>query len=125
MGKSENNYIVGKNPRMFEIYKVIGKAAVNKASVLIQGETGTGRELLARAIHFNSILGKGPFVVADCIGLSQDLLDIELFGYEKVAPTRATALRIGKFERASGGTLFLDEIGNLNLATQAKLLRAL
>ena len=125
MGKSENNYIVGKNPRMFEIYKVIGKAVVNKASVLIRGETGTGKELVARAIHFNSILSKGPFVVADCIGLPQDLLDIELFGYEKVAPTKATASRIGKFERASGGTLFLDEFGNLSLLSQTKLLRAL
>ncbi len=125
MDNSENNNIVGKNPRMFEVYKAIGKAAFNKASVLIQGETGTGRELLARAIHFNGILSKGAFVVADCIGLPQHILDLELFGHERGAFTGAIARKLGKFELASAGTLFLDEIGNLNLATQAKLLRAL
>ncbi|TET10181.1 sigma-54-dependent Fis family transcriptional regulator, partial [Candidatus Aerophobetes bacterium] len=85
----------------------------------------TGKELVARAIHFNGILRKGAFVVADCSGLAQDLLESELFGHEKGAFTGAIAEKLGKFELASGGTLFLDEIGNLSLATQAKLLRAL
>jgi two-component system response regulator AtoC len=125
MDKSKNENIIGKNPRMFEVYKAIGKAIGNKASVLIQGETGTGKELVARAIHFNGILREGPFVAVDCTGLPQDLLDLELFGYEEVALTGPTAQRIGKFELVKGSTLFFDEIGNLNLTTQAKLLRAL
>ena len=125
MDKSENQNIVGKNPRMFEVYKAMGKAAGKKASVLIQGETGTGKELVARAIHFNSILRKGSFVVVDCAGLPQDLLESELFGYESTVLTEPIAPRIGKFELAKGGTLFFDEIGNLSLSTQSKLLRAL
>ncbi len=125
MEKSRNGNIIGKNPKMFEVYKRIGKVVDNKATVLIRGETGTGKELVARAIHFNGILRKGAFVVADCSGLAQDLLESELFGHEKGAFTGAIAEKLGKFELASGGTLFLDEIGNLSLATQAKLLRAL
>jgi len=125
MDKSKNENIIGKNPKMFEVYKRIGKVVDNKATVLIRGETGTGKELVARAIHFNSILRKGPFVVVDCTGLPQDLLDLELFGYEKVALTKPIAPRIGKFELAKGGTLFFNEIGNLSLPTQTKLLRAL
>jgi len=125
MDKSENENIIGKNPRMFEVYKAIGKAVGNKAAVLIQGETGTGKELVARAIHFNSILRKEPFVVVDCTGLPQDLLDLELFGYENNVLTGPIAPRMGKFELASGGTLFLDEIGNSSLIIQTKLLRAL
>ena len=125
MDKSENENIIGKNPRMFEVYKAIGKAAGNKASVLIQGETGTGKELVARAIHFHSILRKGPFVAVDCIGLPDDLLDLELFGHENGALTKPTAPRIGKLELAKRGTLFFEEIGNLSLIIQTKLLRAL
>jgi len=121
--KLEN--IVGKNPKMFEVYKRIGRVVDNKATVLIRGETGTGKELVARAIHFNGILKDGPFIPVDCASLPEDLLESELFGHEKGAFTGAIAKRIGKFELASGGTLFLDEIGNLNLTTQAKLLRAL
>jgi len=121
--KLEN--IVGKNPEMFEVYKRIGKIVNNKATVLIRGETGTGKELVARAIHFNGILRKGPFVAVDCANLPEDLLESELFGHEKGAFTGAINQKLGKFELASGGTLFLDEIGNLNLATQAKLLRVL
>jgi two-component system response regulator AtoC len=121
--KLEN--IVGKNPRMFEVYKRIGRVVDNKATVLIRGETGTGKELVARAIHFNGILREGPFVAVDCASLPEDLLESELFGHEKGAFTGAITKKLGKFELASGGTLFLDEIGNLNLATQAKLLRAL
>jgi len=128
-GKSEEKYklenIVGKNPKMFEVYKRIGKVVNNKATVLIRGETGTGKELVARAIHFNGILRKGPFVAVDCASLPEDLLESELFGHEKGAFTGAINQKLGKFELASKGTLFLDEIGNLSLATQAKLLRVL
>ena len=125
MDKSKNENIIGKNPRMFEVYKAIGKAAGNKASVLIQGETGTGKELVARAIHFHGTLRKGPFVVVDCIGLPEGLLDLELFGHENGVLTKPTAPRIGKLELAKRGTLFFDEIGNLSLIIQTKLLRAL
>jgi len=125
MNKSKNENIIGKNPKMFEVYKRIGKVVDNKATVLIRGETGTGKELVARAIHFNGILREGPFVVVDCASLPEDLLESELFGHEKGAFTGAIAKRIGKFELASGGTLFLDEVDNLNLTIQAKLLRAL
>lgn len=117
--------IVGKNPQMFEVYKRIGKIVDNKATVLITGETGTGKELVARAIHFNGLLKEGPFVVVDCASLPQELLESELFGHEKGAFTGAIARKLGKFELAHGGTLFLDEIGNLSLVTQAKLLRVL
>ncbi|MEA1964010.1 MAG: sigma-54 dependent transcriptional regulator [Candidatus Aerophobetes bacterium] len=121
--KLEN--IVGKTSRMFEVYKRIGKVVNNKATVLIRGETGTGKELVARAIHFNGILKNGPFVAVDCASLPEDLLESEFFGHEKGAFTGAITQKLGKFELASRGTLFLDEIGNLNLATQAKLLRVL
>lgn len=121
--KLEN--IVGKNSKMFEVYKRIGRVVDNKATVLIRGETGTGKELVARAIHFNGILENNPFIPVDCASLPEDLLESELFGHEKGAFTGAIARKLGKFELACGGTLFLDEIGNLELSTQAKLLRAL
>jgi len=117
--------IVGKNPKMFEVYKRIGRVVDNKSTVLIRGETGTGKELVARAIHFNGTLREGPFVAVDCASLPRDLWESELFGHEKGAFTGAIARKLGKFELASKGTLFLDEIGNLSLAGQAKLLRAL
>jgi len=121
--KLEN--IVGKDPKMYEVYKTIGKVVDNKATVLIQGETGTGKELVARAIHFNSIVKEGPFIAIDCASLPQDLLESELFGHEKGAFTGAVAKKLGKFESANNGTLFLDEVGNLTSSIQAKLLRAL
>jgi len=127
--RSEERYrfenIVGKNLKMFEVYKRIGKVVDNKATVLIRGETGTGKELVARAILFNGVLKYDRFVPVDCASLPQDLLESELFGHEKGAFTGAIAEKLGKFELAAGGTLFLDEMGNLNLTTQAKLLRAL
>jgi len=110
---------------MFEVYKAIGKAAGNRASVLIKGESGTGRELVARAIHFNSILKEGPFVAVDCSGLSQDLLDLELFGQENGTFTGAIAKRVGKLELAKGGTLFFKDIESLSLPIQSKLLRVI
>ena len=117
--------IVGKHPKMFEVYKMIGRVMDNKATVLIFGETGTGKEVVARAIHFNGLLKDGPFIAIDCASLPSDLLESELFGHEKGAFTGAIAQKMGKFELASKGTLFLDEIGNLTLATQVKLLRFL
>jgi len=115
--------IVGKHPKMFEVYKMIGRVMDNKATVLIFGGTGTGKEVVARAIHFNGPLKDEPFVAVDCASLPSDLLESELFGHEKGAFTGAVAQKIGKFELANKGTLFLDEIGNLTLATQVKLLR--
>ncbi len=121
--KLEN--IVGKHPRMFEVYKIMGSVMNNKVTVLILGETGTGKEVVARAIHLNGSLKDGPFVAVDCASLPCDLLESELFGHEKGAFTGAIAQKMGKFELADKGTLFLDEIGNLTLATQVKLLRFL
>ena len=117
--------IVGKHPKMFEVYKMIGRVMDNKATVLIFGETGTGKEVVARAIHFNGLLKGESFIAVDCASLPSDLLESELFGHEKGAFTGAIAQKMGKFELASKGTLFLDEIGNLTLATQVKLLRFL
>ena len=117
--------IVGKHPRMFEVYKMIGSVMDNKATVLIIGETGTGKEVVARAIHFNGPFKDEPFIAIDCASLPSDLLESELFGHEKGAFTGAIAQKMGKFELANKGTLFLDEIGNLSLATQVKLLRFL
>jgi DNA-binding NtrC family response regulator len=117
--------IVGKHPRMFEVYKMIGRVIDNKATVLIIGETGTGKEVVARAIHFNGPFKDEPFIAIDCASLPSDLLESELFGHEKGAFTGAIAQKMGKFELANKGTLFLDEIGNLTLATQVKLLRFL
>jgi len=117
--------MVGKHPRMLEVYKMIGRVVDNKVTVLIIGETGTGKEIVARAIHFNGLLKDGPFVAIDCASLPSDLLESELFGHEKGAFTGAITQKIGKFELADKGSLFLDEIGNLTLATQVKLLRFL
>lgn len=117
--------IVGKHPRMFEVYKMVGRVMDNKATVLIIGETGTGKEVVARAIHFNGPFKDEPFVAIDCASLPFDLLESELFGHEKGAFTGAIAQKKGRFELANKGTLFLDEIGNLTLATQVKLLRFL
>lgn len=122
--KLEN--IVGKHPKMFEVYKMIGRVMDNKATVLILGETGTGKKVVARAIHFNGLLKDGTFVaIGDCASLPQDLLESELFGHEKGAFTGAVAQKKGRFELSDQGTLFLDEIGNLTGATQVKLLRFL
>jgi DNA-binding NtrC family response regulator len=121
--KLEN--IVGKHPKMFEVYKMIGRVMDNKATVLIMGETGTGKEVVARAIHFNGLLKDGPFVAIDCASLPSDLLESELFGHEKGSFTGAIAQKKGRFELADKGTLFLDEMGNLTLGTQVKLLRFL
>ena len=96
-----------------------------EANILIQGETGTGKELVARAIHYNSARKNYPFVKVDCAALTETLLESELFGHEKGAFTGAVKDRIGRFRMADHGTIFLDEIGNISLAVQAKLLRVL
>lgn len=117
--------IVGKSKVMEEIYKLIGLASQNKTTVFIQGETGTGKELIARAIHQYSPQKGKPFIAVNCSALTETLLESELFGHEKGAFTGATQRHRGKFEMADGGTIFLDEIGDIPQNVQVKLLRVL
>ncbi len=117
--------LVGHDPRMIEIYKRVGQLAANRTTVLIRGETGTGKELIARAIHFNSADAEEPFVPVNCTALPTTLLESELFGHERGAFTGAVADRRGRFALAGRGTIFLDEIGDTSLEFQAKLLRVL
>jgi two-component system NtrC family response regulator len=117
--------MVGKNARMIEVYELIEKVAPTPSSVLITGESGTGKELVAKAIHINSPRQEKAFITVNCAALAENLLESELFGHEKGAFTGAYVMRKGRFELADGGTLFLDEIGEIPLALQAKLLRAL
>ena len=118
--------LIGKSNQMREIYKLIGIMASNTMTVLIEGETGTGKDLVARAIHTGSPRKEAPFVPVDCGALPDDLLESELFGYEAGAFTGAKAEgKPGRFELANSGTLFLDEVGNMTPALQVKLLRAL
>ncbi len=118
--------LVGKSEQMREIYKLIGVLASNTTSVLIEGETGTGKDLVARAIHAGSVRKDMPFIPVDCGALPDDLLESELFGYEAGAFTGAKKEgKPGRFELADGGTLFLDEVANMSPALQVKLLRTL
>ena len=117
--------IVGSSQVMQTLYKEIGRAAQANINVLIRGETGTGKELVARAIHQHSSRAAKPFIAINCTAIPDALLESELFGHERGAFTNALACRIGRFEQANGGTLFLDEIGDLSPATQVKLLRVL
>jgi two-component system nitrogen regulation response regulator GlnG len=117
--------IVGKSPAMLKIYKTIGRVAEKDLTVLITGESGTGKELVARAIHFNSRRRDERFVPVNIAALPKELLESELFGYEKGAFTGATIRKQGRFEDAHGGTLLLDEIGDMTLELQTKLLRVL
>jgi DNA-binding NtrC family response regulator len=117
--------IISINPKMLQILELIGQIADSKATVLLQGESGTGKELVARAIHHNSQRSKGPFIVVNCSAIPRELLESELFGYEKGAFTGATRLKLGSFELADTGTLFLDEIGEMEKELQVKILRAL
>jgi DNA-binding NtrC family response regulator len=117
--------IIGKNEKMEAIFSLVGDVAETDATVLIRGETGTGKELIARAVHFNSPRKNREFLRVNCAALSETLLESELFGHEKGAFTGAIKTRIGRFEQADGGTLFFDEIGDIPLSTQAKLLRVL
>lgn len=117
--------LIGTAPAMTEVFGVADKIAPCDVTVLITGETGTGKELLAHAIHDRSRRSSGPFVAFSCANLPDTLIDDELFGHERGAFTGADALRRGRFETAHGGTLFLDEVGDLPLALQARLLRVL
>jgi len=120
--EGEQEVLVGSSEAMLELQKTIGILCTNNATVLLQGETGTGKELVARLIHKNSSLKDGPFVVFDCAGVVENLLESELFGHEKGAFTGAIYTKKGAVERAEGGTLFMDEIGELPLQLQGKLL---
>ncbi|MDD2600582.1 MAG: sigma-54 dependent transcriptional regulator [Kiritimatiellae bacterium] len=117
--------ITGESIAMQQVFEMIQQAAPTQASVLIQGPSGTGKELVAKAIHRLSSRSKGPFVAVHCAALSANLLESELFGHEKGAFTGAETLRMGRFEMADGGTLFLDEISEVDPAVQVKLLRVL
>jgi len=117
--------IIGVSPAMQEVYEQVQAVADSNATVLLLGETGTGKELIAHAIHYRSRRANAPLVAVNCGALPEALLESELFGHEKGAFTGAVRQHQGKFEQADGGTLFLDEVGELSLQTQVKLLRAL
>jgi transcriptional regulator with GAF, ATPase, and Fis domain len=117
--------LVGRSAAMQRIYALVAKVARSDATVLITGETGTGKELVARAVHFNGTRAKRPFVAINCAALTESLLETELFGHERGAFTGAITQKKGKLEVADGGTVFLDEVGELAPALQSKLLRAL
>lgn len=117
--------LVGESTAIKEVFKLIGRVATSDASILIVGESGTGKELVARAIHNYSDRAAKQFIAINCAAIPENLLESELFGYEKGAFTGADKQKMGKFEEANGGTLFLDEIGDMSLSLQAKLLRIL
>ncbi len=117
--------IIGKSKAMQDVFQIIRKVAPSAATVLIEGANGTGKELVAQSIHYNSPRRDKPFIAANCAAFAETLLESELFGHEKGAFTGATALKKGRFELADQGTLFLDEIGELSASLQVKLLRVL
>lgn len=121
----EKNSITGTSPAVQKLYGEIMSAAPTDAAILIMGENGTGKEMVARTIHQFSSRPEGPFIIINCAAIPEEHLESELFGHEKGAFDQATSKNKGKFELASGGTLFLDEIGDMNINTQAKILRAL
>ena len=123
--KTQGESIIGKSPAMQEVYKAIGRVSATDATVLVRGDSGTGKELAARALYQHSIRSKKPFLVINCVAIPDTLLESELFGFEKGAFTGATHRRVGKIEQAGGGTVFLDEIGDMPLNLQAKMLRLL
>ena len=117
--------MIGKSPEMQSVFDLIVRVAETDATVLVQGETGTGKEMVAKAIHFNSLRKNKPFISVNCAALSETLIESELFGHDRGAFTGAIKQKLGRFELAHEGTLFLDEIGDIPLPTQAKLLRTL
>jgi two-component system response regulator AtoC len=117
--------LVGGSPAMQEVFRVVQQVADADATVLLRGETGTGKELVARALHRRSARSERAFVAVNCTAVPRELMESEFFGHEKGAFTGAASRRQGRFQQADGGTLFLDEVGDLDLAIQAKLLRAL
>jgi DNA-binding NtrC family response regulator len=122
---SPRTRVVGQSRALLEAFRTIARVADSTATVLLRGESGTGKELLARVLHEQSSRSQRAFVAVNCAAIPENLLESELFGHERGAFTGALAKRIGRIERASGGTLFLDEIGDMSLALQAKILRAL
>ena len=125
LNKYQFKNVIGRTPQMFQIYKTIAKVANTKSTVLIYGERGTGKELIARSIHYNSQRNDRPFIPVDCASLVENLVESELFGHVRGAFTGAFIAKKGLFEEADGGTIFLDEVGNFNLSIQVKLLRFL
>lgn len=125
LNKENHNIIIGSSQKIKGVFEVIGKVANSKATILIRGETGTGKELAARSIHMQSKRRDKPYIKLNCAAIPENLLESELFGHEKGAFTDAKELRKGRFELADGGTLFLDEIGDISAALQVKLLRVL
>ena len=123
--KGKPDQMVGNSGSMREVYRQIGQVAPSMTTVLVRGETGTGKELVARAIHEKSPFAGGPFVPVNCAALPESLLESELFGHEKGSFTGALSKRIGRFESADNGTLFLDEVGEMSLSAQGRLLRAI
>ncbi len=122
---NRHSEFIGQSPAVAKIFRIVGRVARTDASVIILGETGTGKELVARTLHRDSLRSDGPFVKVNCAALPEQLLESELFGFEKGAFTGADRMRVGRFEHANGGTIFLDEVADLSLVTQAKLLRVL
>jgi two-component system, NtrC family, response regulator AtoC len=123
--EEDEDAAIGASPAMLEVFRMVGRVAGSPATVLILGQSGTGKELVAKAIHRNSPRAAGAFVAINCAAIPENLLESELFGHEKGAFTGAITRKIGRFERAHGGTLFLDEIGDMSLPLQSKILRAL
>jgi Nif-specific regulatory protein len=124
-GRFSINNMVGTSNSMQHVYHLVEQVANSNATVLIRGESGTGKDLVAHAIHYNSLRADKPFVKVNCTALPDTLLESELFGHEKGAFTGATERKLGRFERAHGGTIFLDEIGDFSLNLQVKLLRVI
>jgi two-component system, NtrC family, response regulator AtoC len=125
IGAAAPHHIVGNSGSMFEIHRIIQKVSPTETTVMITGETGTGKELIARAIHNNSARRKQPFIKINCAAIAQNLVESELFGYEKGAFTGAVTTKPGRFELAHNGTLFLDEVGEIPREVQAKLLQVI
>jgi len=117
--------IIGESPEIRAVFDIVGRAAASQSTVMIYGESGTGKELIARALHLNSPRKSKPFIAVNCAAIPHDLLESELFGYEKGAFTGAVNARIGRIELANQGTIFFDEIGDMPPALQVKLLRVL
>jgi len=125
LSKYQLKNVIGRTPQMFQVYKTIAKVADSRSTVLIYGERGTGKELIARSLHYNSQRNDHPFIPVDCASLVENLMESELFGHVRGAFTGALTAKKGLFEEADGGTIFLDEVSNLTLSMQVKLLRFL
>ncbi|KKR30559.1 MAG: Two component, sigma54 specific, transcriptional regulator, Fis family, partial [Candidatus Gottesmanbacteria bacterium GW2011_GWC2_39_8] len=123
--KFKFDHVIGLSSKMVDVLQVLKRVSKTDSTILLLGESGTGKELIARAIHNNSLRNEKPFVAVNCAAIPEDLLESELFGYQKGSFTGALVDKIGKFEHADGGTIFLDEVGDLKLELQAKLLRVL